>query len=477
MTDRNLPQDPLVERYASRRMLELFSAERRIRQWRAVWIALAEAQAQLGLPITRAQIAQMRRAAPRVNWKVAERIERRIRHDVMAHVKAFAVQCPKAAPIIHLGATSALVTDNADLVIMREGLEVLLGRTLAAIGRLSRFARRHKDAPTMSYTHLQPATPTTVGKRACLWLQDLVMDAQELERRLAGLRALGAKGATGTQETFVELFGGNKNKARRLDKIFAAKLGFKQVLGVSGQTYTRKIDHQILAALSGVAQSAAKFGNDVRLLQGFGEMSEGFGAEQVGSSAMPYKRNPMKSERLVSLARYVMNLEASAAATAAAQWLERTLDDSAVRRLTIPGAFLATDAVLVLYADVVSGLEVAEGKIAARLAENLPFMAAEAILMAAAKSGADRQDLHERLRVHSQGAWTRMRAGGGNDLVERLKADPSFKGARKLLAKPLEPERFTGRAAEQVEEFISGTVEPLLARRRKLILEPQRVRI
>jgi len=459
---------PLAQRYASGQMCRLFSPAEKFRTWRRLWIALAEAQQELGLPITDEQVAQMRARRDDINFERAEALERQLRHDVMAHVHAFGEQCPAARPIIHLGATSCDVTDNADLVGLRDALDLLKGRLATVIERLARFAREHRALATLGFTHFQPAQLTTVGKRACLWLWDLVLDFEAVAGLRAGLRMRGIKGTTGTQASFLRLFEGDHAKVRRLEQRVAEKMGFAAVQPVTGQTYTRKVDSQILFALSGIAQSAHKFANDLRLLANLKEMEEPFEKSQVGSSAMAYKRNPMRSERMTGLARVLMALEPAAAATAAEQWLERTLDDSAARRIVLGEGFLAADAVLILYQNIAEGLVVYPRMIARRIAEELPFMATENILMAGVQTGGDRQTLHEAIRRHSHDAARRVRMEGGtNDLLSRLRADPAF--AKVDIDAELDPARFIGRAPEQVDEFLAAHVRPLLDAHRDLL--------
>jgi adenylosuccinate lyase len=456
-------ENPLTNRYASREMSALWGAQRKFRTWRQLWVWLAEAEAELGLDISPAQIEQLRAHIDDVDFAAADRYERKLRHDVMAHVHAYGDQCPDARRIIHLGATSCYVTDNTDLLLMREGLELLAGRTAAVIDRLGTFAFRHRALPCLGFTHLQPAQPTTVGKRACLWAYDLVLDLGEIERRIAELKARGVKGTTGTQASFLQLFGGDHDKVRQLDEAVAHKMGFAATYPVTGQTYSRKIDSQVLAALSGVAQSAHKAAVDLRFLASRKELEEPFEEDQIGSSAMAYKRNPMRAERICGLARFVTSLESSAAATASTQWLERTLDDSANRRLVLPQAFLAVDALLLLYQNIASGLVVYPQVIARNLAEELPFMASETILMAGVAAGGDRQDLHERIRRHSQAAAARVKEHGAkNDLLERLAADPAFQAVD--LGQALDASRFVGRAPEQVDEFLADVVSPIRRR-------------
>ncbi|MGQ9575403.1 MAG: adenylosuccinate lyase [Thermoguttaceae bacterium] len=455
--------NPLVGRYASARMSELWGPKRKFSTWRRLWVALAEAEAELGLPISAEQIAEMKQHLDDIDLEAASRYERRLRHDVMAHVHAFGDLCPKARPIIHLGATSCFVTDNTDLLLLREGLQLVRDRLVAVIDRLASFAQQHRALACLAFTHFQPAQPTTIGKRACLWAYDLVLDLAEIEHRLASLKALGSKGTTGTQASFLELFAGDHQKVRRLEQLVCQKMGLPGSYPVTGQTYPRKVDSQVLGALSGIAQSAHKMATDLRLLQHRKEVEEPFEEEQVGSSAMAYKRNPMRAERICALARFVMSLESSAAATAATQWLERTLDDSANRRLVLPQAFLATDAILILYQNIAEGLVVYPQVLAKNLEAELPFMATENILMAAVAAGGDRQELHERIRRHSQAAAAMVKQQAApNDLLERLAADPAF--AQVDLEAALDPNKFTGRAAEQVDEFLRDVIAPIRER-------------
>ena len=452
---------PLVSRYAGERMARFFSPAAKVRTWRRIWIALAEAQQELGLAITDEQLSQMRAHADAVNFERAMELEHELRHDVMAHVRAFGEQCPAARPIIHLGATSCDVGDNADLVAIRGGLGILARRLVAAIERLARFADEHKALATLGFTHYQPAQLTTVGKRACLWLWDLVMDYEAVEAARAGLKFRGIKGTTGTQGSFLRLFDGDHEKVKRLEQMVAEKMGFAEVQPVTGQTYTRKVDSQILAVLSGIAQSAHKFANDLRLLANQKEMEEPFETAQVGSSAMAYKRNPMRSERMTGLARVLISLAPAAAATAAEQWLERTLDDSAARRIVLGEGFLAADGILRLYQNIVEGLVVYPKMIARHIAAELPFMATENVLMAAVKAGGDRQTLHEAIRRHSHDAARNVKVDGGeNDLLERLKGDPAF--ANVDIDAELDPARFIGRAPQQAAEFLAAHVAPIL---------------
>lgn len=463
MTEETPYQNPLISRYASREMARLWGPERRFRTWRRLWVALAEAQQELGLAVTKAQVDQIRAHQDDLNLDVAADYERRLRHDVMAHVHALGDQCPDARGIIHLGATSCFVTDNADLILLREAMQMLATRLATVIDRLSQFAHRYRALPCLAFTHLQPAQPTTVGKRACLWAYDLVIDLQEIEHRIETLRARSTKGTTGTQASFLQLFGGDHGKVRQLEALVARKLGFDSTYAVTGQTYPRKIDSQILDSLSGIGQSLHKSASDLRLLAGRKEVEEPFEKDQIGSSAMAYKRNPMRSERICALARFAISLQSSAAATAATQWMERTLDDSANRRLVLPQSFLAIDAALVLMQNVTDGLVVYPKTIAKHLSEELPFMATENILMRAVASGGDRQELHERIRQHSQAAAYEVKSEGRpNDLLDRLQTDEAFAGVD--VAAALDPLAFVGRAPEQVDEFIAETVEPIRAR-------------
>jgi adenylosuccinate lyase len=453
-------ENPLITRYASETMTRLWSPRRIHGTWRRLWVALAEAQRELGLDIRAAQIEELRAAVDDIDFDRAAQYERELRHDVMAHVHAYRDRCPAAGGIIHLGATSCYVTDNTDLILMREGLELVRQRLVAAIDALAGFAERYRDLPCLGFTHFQPAQPTTVGKRAVLWCYDLVLDLAEIEHRLASLKFRGAKGTTGTQASFLALFEGDHAKVDELDRLVAKKMGFSESYPVTGQTYSRKIDSQILAALSGIAQSAHKAGTDLRLLQGRKEIEEPFEDRQIGSSAMAYKRNPMRCERMCALSRFVIALAASADDTAANQWLERTLDDSANRRLSIPQSFLAIDAVLIIYRNVASGLVVHPQVIARNLSEELPFLATEEILMAGVRAGGDRQTLHERIRVHSQEAARRVKhEGASNDLIERLKSDAAFRGVD--LSAALDARRFVGRAPQQVDAFLRDVAEPI----------------
>lgn len=456
---------PLSERYASQAMLALWSPRTRYGLWRQLWLALAESEKELGLGIPDDAVAQMRAHLDDVDFDAVAAYERRFRHDVMAHVHAFGDVAPAAKPFIHLGATSAFVTDNADLILMRRGLGLLRGKAVRVLRALARFARQWRDEPTLGSTHLQPAQPTTVGKRATLWMQDLVLDIRELDHRVETLPARGVKGTTGTQASFLELFDGDHAKVRELERKVSAAIGFTTAIPVSGQTYTRKLDAQVLDVVSGIAASAAKFSGDIRMLQAFGEIEEPFETSQIGSSAMAYKRNPMRCERIASLARFVLNLEGNANETHSVQYFERTLDDSANRRLSIPEAFLATDAILVLMENVVSGLEVHPARIRRRLENELPFMATEQLLMRAVRAGGDRQEAHEVIRRHSIEAARAIKEGAAehNDLLERLATDKEWRVPLKDMQAALDPSAFVGRAPQQVDEFLKEVAEPLLA--------------
>jgi adenylosuccinate lyase len=468
MTSTDLCDNPLVTRYASRPMAELWSPQRKHATWRRLWLALAEAQHELGLTaddgrtprITREQLAELRAHLDDIDFAKAAEYERRLRHDVMAHIHALGDVAPLSRPIIHLGATSCFVTDNTDLLLMREGLGLIRDRLVGVIDALADFAEKWKDLPTVGYTHFQPAQLTTVGKRAALWCYDFVLDLHEIEHRLSQLRFRGAKGATGTQASFLALFRGDQEKVEQLDRLVAKKMGFEQVLPVTGQTYTRKIDSQVLDSLSGIGQSAHKFGTDLRLLAHEQELEEPFEAEQVGSSAMAYKRNPMRCERICSLARFLLGLPAIAAQNAASQWLERSLDDSASRRLVLPQAFLSADAVLRLTLNVATGIEVNERVIARNVARFLPFLATENLLMAAVARGGDRQEIHERIRRHAHAAAAQIKSGAENNpLVALLRADPAFAGID--FAEALEPKNFVGRSPQQVVVFIRDVIQPI----------------
>ena len=456
---------PLSTRYASAEMQAVFSDNFKFRAWRRLWISLAKAEMALGLPVTEAQIAEMEAHKDDVNYEVAEAREKEVRHDVMSHVYAFGKQCPTAEPIIHLGATSCYVGDNADVLALREASGIVLKKAAQVLRNLKAFAVKYRALPCLGYTHLQPAQLTTVGKRATLWMYELSSDIEELEHRLDKLLLLGSKGTTGTQASFLELFGGDHEKVKKLDQMIADDLGFPGTVAVSGQTYSRKVDANFLAVLSGFAQSAYKFANDLRILQSFEELEEPFETHQIGSSAMPYKRNPMRCERISALARYVIVDSLNPAFTAGTQWFERTLDDSANRRISVSEAFLAVDAILNIYMNVTSGIVVYDRVVDRRVREKLPFMATENILMKSVKAGGDRQALHERLRVHSHAAAAHVKLeGGANDLLERIKGDPAFPIKAEEIDAVLDPALYVGRAPEQVDEFIVSVVDPILAR-------------
>ena len=457
-------ESPLSARYASKEMKYIFSPDKKFRTWRKLWIALAESEKELGLPITQEQIDELKAHADDINYEVAQEREKIVRHDVMSHVYAYGVQCPNAKGVIHLGATSCYVGDNTDIIIMTEGLKLIRNKLITVIRNLSKFADEYKALPTLAFTHFQPAQPTTVGKRATLWLQELLMDLEDVEYQLSKAKLLGSKGTTGTQASFLELFDGDHEKCKMLDRKIAEKMGYKACFPVSGQTYSRKLDSQFLNVLAGIAQSAAKFSNDIRLLQHLKEVEEPFEKNQIGSSAMAYKRNPMRSERIGSLSRYVMVDVLNGYFTTATQWFERTLDDSANKRLSVPEAFLAVDGILSLYANVADGLVVYPKVIEQRLRKELPFMATENIMMDAVKKrGADRQQLHERIREHSMAASRVVKVEGGeNDLLERIAADEAFGVTLEELEKILKPENYTGRAKEQTEDFLNECIKPVL---------------
>ena len=456
---------PLSTRYASAEMQHIFSENFKFRTWRRLWIALAHAEQTLGLDITDEQIAEMEAHKDDIDYAVAEAREKEVRHDVMAHVYAFGKQCPKAEPIIHLGATSCYVGDNTDVIILREASQLLLRKAAQVLRNLAAFAEQYKALPCLAYTHLQPAQLTTVGKRATLWMYELTQDIENLEFQLERLRLLGSKGTTGTQASFMELFAGDEEKVRRLEQLIAEEMGFAACVPVSGQTYSRKVDAYFLSVLSGFAQSAYKFSNDMRLLQSFEEMEEPFEAHQIGSSAMPYKRNPMRSERISSLARYVIADSLNPAMTAGTQWFERTLDDSANKRISVSEAFLAVDAILNIYINITQGLVVYDRVVTRRVMEKLPFMATENIMMESVKRGGNRQELHEALRVHSHAAARRVKLeGGANDLIDRIAADPIFPLSREEIVSQLNPALYIGRSVSQVEEFLRGVARPILDR-------------
>ncbi|WP_178041092.1 adenylosuccinate lyase [Frisingicoccus sp.] len=463
-------QSPLSERYASKEMQYIFSPDMKFKTWRRLWIALAETEAELGLPISEEQIAELKAAKDDINYDVAKAREKEVRHDVMSHVYAYGQQCPTAKGIIHLGATSCYVGDNTDVIIMREALYLVRKKLLNVISELAKFADTYKELPTLAFTHFQPAQPTTVGKRASLWLNDLVMDLSDVDYIISQLKLLGSKGTTGTQASFLELFDGDHEKCKEADRRIAQKMGFDACYPVSGQTYSRKLDTRVLNVVAGIAQSAHKFSNDIRLLQHLKEIEEPFEKSQIGSSAMAYKRNPMRSERIASLSRYVMIDVLNPAITAATQWFERTLDDSANKRLSVPEAFLAIDGVLDLYMNVVDGLVVYPKVIEQRLMSELPFMATENIMMDAVKRGGDRQELHERIRTHSMEAGRMVKVEGKpNDLLERIASDPAFGTTMEELQSIMNPRNFVGRAPEQVTEFLNEVIQPILDENKEVL--------
>ena len=455
---------PFSTRYASREMQFLFSEDHKFRTWRRLWLALARAEKAQGLDITDEQLQEMEEHLEDINYEDARRREKEVRHDVMSHVYAFGLQCPKAAGIIHLGATSCYVGDNTDLLIMREALELVSGKLLTVMSLLADFADRYKALPCLAYTHLQPAQLTTVGKRATLWLHELEMDFEEVQHRLSTLSFLGSKGTTGTQASFMELFHGDAGKVKAVERQIADELGFEKIVMVSGQTYSRKVDYQVVSVLSGIAQTASKFAYDMRLLASFKEMEEPFEKNQIGSSAMPYKRNPMRCERVDALSRYVMVDTLNAAITTSCQFFERTLDDSANKRIAVAEAFLGVDAILNILMNVTDGMVVYEKVIRQRVMQELPFMATENIMMDAVEKGGNRQELHEKLRVHAQAAARHVKEEGGkNDMLERVAADPAFNLNMEELNKVLEPERYTGRCEEQVTEYLDEVIRPMLS--------------
>lgn len=460
---KDIYESPLNSRYASMEMKELFSPDKKFKTWRLLWITLAKAEKELGLNITDEQIEELEKYKDDINYDVAAEREKAVRHDVMAHIYAYGLQCKKAKPVIHLGATSCYVGDNTDIIVMNDALKLVRKKVISVISKLSDFALKYASMPTLGFTHFQAAQLTTVGKRACLWIQELMMDVENIDFVLNNMRLLGSKGTTGTLASFMELFDGDSQKVKKLDMLIAEKLGFKAVFPVSGQTYTRKLDSNVINVLSGIAQSCTKFSNDMRLLQHLKEMEEPFEKEQVGSSAMAYKRNPMRSERIAGLARYIMVDSLNPAITASAQWFERTLDDSANKRISIPEAFLAADAILNIYINVADNLVVYPKVIEKHILDELPFMATENIMMDAVKLGGDRQELHEKIRMHSMAAARVVKEQGGkNDLIDRIAADPAFKLSIDDLNKILAPKNFIGRAPEQVKEYISEYVKPLL---------------
>ncbi len=460
---KNTYESPFNSRYASSEMQEIFSSDMKFKTWRRLWIALAEAEKELGLDIKEEQIEELKKFKDDINYNVAEIKEKEFRHDVMAHIHAYGEQCPSAKGIIHLGATSCYVGDNTDIIIMTEALKLVRKKIVNVISKLSGFAMKYKNMPCLGFTHYQPAQLVTVGKRACLWIQDLLIDLEDLDFLLSGMKLLGSKGTTGTQASFLSLFDGNEEKVKMLDTLIAKKMGFENVFPVSGQTYTRKLDSRVLNVLSGIAQSAYKFSNDMRLLQSMKEMEEPFEKNQIGSSAMAYKRNPMRSERISALSRYVIVDALNPAITASTQWFERSLDDSANKRISIPEGFLAVDAVLNIYMNIADGLVVYPKVIEKHILEELPFMATENILMEAVKRGGDRQELHERIRVHSMEAAKQVKVEGKkNDLIERISADSSFGLDKEEIESVLDPKNYIGRAPGQVEEFINEFVKPVI---------------
>ena len=461
---------PLSERYASKEMQYIFSPEKKFRTWRKLWIALAETERELGLPITEEQIEELKSHQDDINFEVAKERERLVRHDVMSHVYAYGVQCPKAKGIIHLGATSCYVGDNTDIILMPEALKLVRRKLLNVMAELAKFADTYKDLPTLAFTHFQPAQPTTVGKRATLWLQELCLDLEDLDHVIGSMKLLGSKGTTGTQASFLELFDGDHEKCRLADKKIAEKMGFSSCYPVSGQTYSRKVDSRVVSVLAGIAQSAHKFSNDIRLLQHLKEIEEPFEKNQIGSSAMAYKRNPMRSERIASLANYVMADVMNPMLVASTQWFERTLDDSANKRLSVPEGFLAIDGILDLYLNVVDGLVVYPKVIEKRLMAELPFMATENIMMDAVKAGGDRQELHEKIRQLSMEAGKNVKEKGlDNNLLELIAADPAFGLTLDELKKTMDPSRYVGRAPKQVEEFLAEVVNPILEENRDVL--------
>ncbi len=463
-------ENPLNTRYASKEMQYLFSPDKKFTTWRKLWIALAESEKELGLPITDEQIAELKAHAEDINYDVAKEREKKVRHDVMSHVYAYGVQCPTAKPIIHLGATSCYVGDNTDIIIMTEAMRLVKQKLVCLINELAKFCEEYKSLPTLAFTHFQPAQPTTVGKRASLWLEDLLLDLEELEHQLSKAKLLGCKGTTGTQASFYELFDGDHEKCKELDRKIAAKMGYTDCFPVSGQTYPRKLDSQVLNVLSGIAQSAYKFSNDIRLLQHLKQIEEPFEKSQIGSSAMAYKRNPMRSERIGSLSRYVIVDALNPAITASTQWFERTLDDSANKRISVPEAFLAVDAILSLYINVVDGLVVYPKVINQQFMREIPFMATENIMMDAVKKGGDRQELHEKIRRYSMEAGRMVKEEGeDNNLVDLIAADPAFGLTREEILAVMRPENFVGRAPEQVSDFLNEFVYPIVEKNKELL--------
>ena len=467
-TDRYV--SPLSERYASKEMQYIFSPDMKFRTWRRLWIALAETEKELGLPITQEQIDELKAHKDDINYDVAKERERQVRHDVMSHVYAYGVQCPKAKGIIHLGATSCYVGDNTDIIVMTEALKLVKKKLVNVIAELAKFAEKYKDLPTLAFTHFQPAQPTTVGKRATLWMQEFMLDLEDLNYVLSTMKLLGSKGTTGTQASFLELFDGDQETIDKIDPMIAEKMGFKQCYPVSGQTYSRKVDTRVVNILAGIAASAHKFSNDIRLLQHLKEVEEPFENSQIGSSAMAYKRNPMRSERIASLSRFVMVDAMNPAITSATQWFERTLDDSANKRLSVPEGFLAIDGILDLCLNVVDGLVVYPKVIEKRLRSELPFMATENIMMDAVKAGGDRQELHERIRELSMEAGKTVKVEGkDNNLLELIAADPAFNLTLEELEKTMDPAKYTGRASVQVDAFLKNVINPMLEENKDLL--------
>ena len=467
-TDRYV--SPLSERYASKEMQYIFSPDMKFRTWRRLWIALAETEKELGLPITQEQIDELKAHKDDINYDVAKERERQVRHDVMSHVYAYGVQCPKAKGIIHLGATSCYVGDNTDIIVMTEALKLVKKKLVNVIAELAKFAEKYKDLPTLAFTHFQPAQPTTVGKRATLWMQEFMLDMEDLNYVLSTMKLLGSKGTTGTQASFLELFDGDQETIDKIDPMIAEKMGFKQCYPVSGQTYSRKVDTRVVNILAGIAASAHKFSNDIRLLQHLKEVEEPFEKSQIGSSAMAYKRNPMRSERIASLSRFVMVDAMNPAITSATQWFERTLDDSANKRLSVPEGFLAIDGILDLCLNVVDGLVVYPKVIEKRLRSELPFMATENIMMDAVKAGGDRQELHERIRELSMEAGKTVKVEGkDNNLLELIAADPAFNLTLEELEKTMDPAKYTGRASVQVDAFLKNVINPMLEENKDLL--------
>ena len=463
MSNTNSYESPFCTRYASEEMQYIFSADKKFTTWRRLWVALARAEMKLGLPVTEAQVKQLEENIDNIDYDMAAAREKEVRHDVMAHVYTYGQACPDAKGIIHLGATSCYVGDNTDVIIMRDALQVIRRKLINVIAQLSDFAMKYKDMPALAYTHLQPAQLTTVGKRATLWTNELLMDLKEIERRISDLQLLGSKGTTGTQASFMELFEGDTDKIKQLEKMIAEEMGFESCVPVSGQTYSRKVDSFVVNALAGIAQSCSKFSNDMRILQSFKEMEEPFEKSQIGSSAMAYKRNPMRSERITSLSRYLMVDVLNPAFTAGTQWFERTLDDSANKRISVAEAFLAADAILNIMINVTSGMVVYPKIVRKRVMAELPFMATENIMMDAVKKGGDRQALHEKIRQYSMEAGKKVKEEGlENDLCERILADPMFMITKEEMDAIMAPENFTGRSAQQVEEFVSELVQPIL---------------